>query len=97
MPGKSRRAKAKRYIQAKKMGGQRAPSPVGQQPAELEAHEQPAPQPRVSIPSMKVPTRNVAAISPAVRYAYVTTELRTIGILAGIMLVVLIVLALVLS
>ena len=49
-----------------------------------------APVSQVSTPSTKVSTLR-SAMSP-VRYPYVTTELRRIGILAGAMLVILVVL-----
>ncbi|HCP60472.1 MAG TPA: hypothetical protein DIT43_02755 [Dehalococcoidia bacterium] len=57
--------------------------PVAQSP-------EPAFQPRTPVSLTKVP------VSPA-QYPYVATELRAIGILAGAMLVVLVVLALVLA
>jgi len=55
----------------------------------------PVSQPEVSAPpaSMPTPTATLAAA----RYPYIATELRRIGILSGIMLAILIVLALVLS
>ena len=46
-------------------------------------------------PSVNMPTP--MAKSAAVKYPYIATELRFIGVLAGIMLITLVVLALVLS
>ncbi len=95
MPGKSRRSKIKRSLQQKKgkVGISRPTIPA--QPPETAQTQEPAPRPRVPAPSARVPTST--AKPAALRNVYVTTELRNIGILAGIMLVVLIVLSLVLS
>jgi len=51
--------------------------------------------PPLSAPPVSVPT-HMAKLSPA-RYPYIVAELRRFGILAGIMLAILIVLALVIS
>ena len=51
--------------------------------------------PSLSAPPVSVPT-HMAKLSPA-RYPYIVAELRRFGILAGIMLAILIVLALVIS
>ncbi len=50
-----------------------------------------------SVPTASARTSTAAAKQIAVRNPYIANELRTIGILAGIMLAILIVLALVLS
>jgi len=52
--------------------------------------DKPAVPPKVAAPSVGAPTLTLA------RYPYVVTELRRIGILAGIILVILVVLFLVL-
>ena len=52
-------------------------------------------KPVASAPLASVPARKTAAAT--VRYPFVVAELRRIGVLAGIILVILIVLALVLS
>jgi len=107
MPGKSRRKRGKYSIQSKRQGGLARPNIV-QQPTAAKVLETtpissesasprvvpasprvvPAPKTRVSATMMK---------SAAIRYSHVPTELRTIGILAGLMLILLIVLARVLS
>ena len=93
MPSKSRRSKRK-LLQSKKRKSQRSPSPVAiQQPATAQAYEPVTPS-NVVAPSVKVPAPVPTAM--AVRRPHIVTELRTIGILAGIILVILVVLALVL-
>jgi len=52
-------------------------------------------QPEVSVPSAKVPAPSVKVTT--VSYPYIVTELRRIGILAGIMVVVLVVVFFILS
>ncbi len=95
MPGKSRRKRKKYSIQSKRNKGRPSrPSVLGLQPAVAQTRE-PVSSPIVSVPSASVPTP--VAKPAATRYPYIATELRTIGILAGIMLVILIVLAKVLS
>ena len=95
MPGKSRRRKGKHLPQSKKRkGGRRFLATVAQQPAVAQTPE-PVSHPKVSAPSVSVPTP--MAKLAAIRYPHVATELRTIGILAGIMLIILTILALVLS
>ena len=94
MPGKSHRKRGKYSIQSKKKGRPIRPRSPAQQPVVAQTHE-PVSSPDVSTPSVNVPAPATKPI--AVRYPYIATELRTIGILAGIMLVVLVVLALVLS
>jgi len=66
------------------------------------AHQQPVAQsnkpvsrPEVSAPPVSVPAP--VPTHPVVQYPYIVTELRTIGILAGVMLAILVVLALVLA
>jgi len=95
MPGKSRHRKGKHLPQRKKRkSGRRFLATVAQQPAVAQTRE-PVPRPVVSAPSVSVPTP--MAKLAAVRYPHVATELRTIGILAGIILIILAILALVLS
>ncbi len=95
MPGKSRRRKGKHLPQSKKRkSGRHFLATVAQQPAVAQTRE-PVSRPEVSAPSASVPTP--MAKLAAIRYPYVATELRTIGILAGIMLIILTILALVLS
>ncbi len=89
MPGKSRHGKRKRSFQSKKGKGRRSsPSIVTQQ--------QPVPQTYKPVaPSVSAPAPMPA--QTATQYPHTLTELRRIGILAGIMLAILVVLALVLS
>lgn len=95
MPGKSRHGRGKHGPQSRKRKGRRhSLAAVAQQPAAAQTPE-PVSRPKVSAPAASVPTpmANLAAA----RYPYVAIELRTIGILAGIMLIILAILALVLS
>ena len=95
MTGKSRRRRGKYSAPSKKRkGGPGRPSvPIA--PSAVARVQEPAASAGVPVSSASAPT---LMIKPAdIRYPYVATELRTIGILAGIMLTVLIVLALVLS
>jgi len=95
MPGKSRHRKGKYSFQSKKRKGKLNRPPIlAQQPAVTPTSE-PVSTPEVSVPSASMPS--LATKPVVVWHPYITTELRTIGILAGIMLIVLIVLALVLS
>ena len=94
MPGKSRHRKGKHLPQSKKgKSRQRFSAPVAQQQAVAQTYE-PVSRPGVPAPSVSVLTP-VAKLAAA-RYPYIATELRTIGILAGIMLIILTILALVL-
>ena len=96
MPGKSRHDKGKRPSQSKKSKAmQRSAAGIVQQPAAAQTPKLIAPG-VVSAPSSGSRQKPSAAPSVA-RYPYVTAELRRIGILAGIIVIILIVLALVLS
>ena len=94
MSGKSQHSAGKHTPHSKKGKAlQRAAAMTSQQRVVSQIPE-PAAPPRVTTPAVKVP----AAVSrSAQRYSYVTAELRRIGILAGIIIIILIVLALVLS
>jgi hypothetical protein len=96
MPGKSRH-KRKKYSPQIGTGKSSQLSPtVPARP--LTTTETPGPvssRPRTLGPSARAAAQVQQPAS--VKYAYVATELRTIGILAGIMLVILIVLSIVLS
>ena len=88
MPGKSQRSRRKHSFQGKKKKGRRSPpGVVAQQPAGIQI-DKPVALPRVAVPAVSTPT--------PLRYPYILTELRRIGILAGIILAILVVLALVL-
>lgn len=93
MPGKPRHDR--RLSQSKKSKAKHrsevavAHQPMAAQPRKLAAHADTSAHP-ASAPTTR-------AASPVSRYPYITAELRRIGILAGIMLGILIVLALLLS
>ncbi len=92
MPGKSRRWHPP---QSKRGKGRRSHSvTVTHQQAVAQSYK-PAPRPEVPAPSVSVPTP--MPTQTAVHYPYIVTELRTIGILAGVMLAILVILALVLA
>ena len=94
MPGKSRHGKGKHPQHSKKSKAkQRHGATALQQHVVTDA---PTPAATISTPpSSRAPASS--AKTRTVQYPYITTELRRIGILAGIILVILIVLALVLS
>jgi len=95
MPGKSRHGRRKHSFQGKKRKDRRSPSAiVAQRQAGIQI-DKPVVPPRVAAPSASTPTP-MPVLTP-VRYPYILTELRRTGILAGIILVILVVLALVLS
>ena len=94
MPGKSRHGKGKHPVRSKRRRSGRSSGAIAAQPPVSQTYE-PVPQPEVSAPSPSAPTP--AAAATTARYPYIITELRRIGILAGITLVILVVLALVLS
>jgi hypothetical protein len=101
MAGKSRRKKGKYSIQSKKQSGSVRPNPVVQQPLAAKVNET-TPIASVPAPSRVVPARPARGAAQmakpmTVRNAFVATELRTIGILAGLMLILLVVLARVLA
>ncbi len=89
MSAKSRRSRGKHLSHSKRGKVKRGSPPTMAQVSE------PVSRPDVSAPSVDVPTP-VATLT-TVRYPYIATELRRIGIMGGIMLAVLVVLALVLS
>ncbi|MFC1939536.1 hypothetical protein ACFLXO_02480 [Chloroflexota bacterium] len=91
MPGKTRRKKGKHSAQGKrKVDGSRQAVTLSQQPAAAKGNE-PVSSTKMSPPSASVPAP--AAKPQGVRYPYISAELRTISILAVIMLVILVVLA----
>ena len=88
MPGKSRRGRGKPSSRSKKRHG--AITRVTQQPVVAETRE----------PAVLAPTSSTrpssSRVSSGVRYPYIGAELRRIGILSGVILAILIILALVL-
>ena len=95
MSGKSRHRKGKYSFQGKKKkSGQRFSGAVAQEQVAAQVPGAGVPA-RVAVPAASAPTP--VAKSAVALYPYITAELKRIGILAGIILVILIVLALVLS
>ena len=95
MPGKSRHDRRKHSFQSKKKKGRRSsPSVVARRQADIQI-DKPVASPGVAAPSTSAPT--LMPVLTAVRHPYILTELRRMGILAGVMLAILVVLALVLS
>ena len=91
MPGKSRRAKSKRYQVSKKRSAPRENTVA--EPAAATAAGAAAPRPVVM--ASKAPARRAAdatAIDMATQYSYVPGDLRRIGVLTGIVFIILIVL-----
>ena len=95
MTGKSRHKRGRHVPQSRKRKGKwRFSTPVVQNQAVAGTHES------VSSPDVLAPSVNVPAPMAklaTVRYPHIAAELRTIGILAGIVLVILAILAVVLS
>ena len=88
MSGKSQHSKGKRSSQKKK-GGQGSLAAAAQRQAVAQAYK-PVSQPEVSASSANV---SASRVTPAVaRHPYIASELRRIGVLAGIMLAILVVL-----
>ena len=97
MPAKSRHGKRKHSFRDKAKKSRQYTSDVtSQQPVAAQAVEPAAPT-KPSAPPVSVPTPTAKTKTITVRYPYIIAELRRFGILAGIMLVVLIVLALIIS
>ena len=95
MPGRPRHKKGKHIVQSKKRKDRLShPTPLASEARAVQTEEAVSP-PVVRSPSINAP---IPMPEPAViRYPYISAELRTISILAGIMLILLIVLASVLS
>jgi hypothetical protein len=83
MPGKSRRGRGKHSARSKKKHGTQVR--VARLPVAAETYKPAAPV---------VPSPVPLGTSTGTRYPYIVKELRRIGILAGIMLAILIILAL---
>ena len=91
MPGKSRRKKGKYSFQTKRKKEKLSRPTMLAQPAAAQTHEAVS-SPNAPVPSAKVPAP--MAKLATVQYPHIGAELLTIGILAGIMLIILIVLSL---
>ncbi len=95
MPDKSRHSRGKYSAQSKKKKVKSShPTTLAQQPAVAQTHESVSPA-KAPVTPVSVPTP--VAKPATISYPHVAAELRTIGILATIMLIILIVLAAVLS
>ena len=88
MSGKSKRKRGKQHS-SRKIRGQEVSRAVARTPAASPTRA--ATQPQVDSPPATVPISPVAK-PQAIRFPYIAAELRTIGILAGIMLIALIIL-----
>jgi len=94
MPGKSRHGKRKYRIPSKRRKEwQRSSAPTTRQPITAQTSTPASPTSKVD---SKVSISAPSATPATDQYAYVTAELKRIGILTGIILIILIVLALVL-
>ena len=94
MPHKSRHGKRKLPRSKRKKGGQAA-SAISVQQRVVAQTPKPVSPPEVSPPSASVPA--TMATPAMARYPYIASELRRIGILAGVILIILVILALVFS
>ncbi|MDP6126887.1 MAG: hypothetical protein QF713_02180 [Dehalococcoidales bacterium] len=94
MPAKSRRRKGKYSFQAKTKGTPASPEQSVQPPLPAQTRR-PAATPVVQAKSVGSVTSAVRPVSA--QYLYIKSELRTIGILAGVTLAGLVVLALIIS
>ncbi len=95
MPSKPRHGKGNHATQTKKgPGRQRRPAVVGPPPAAAQTGG-PVSQPGEAAPAVSVPAPTLKPAS--VQHPHIVTELRTIAILAGVVLAILAVLALVLA
>jgi len=88
MSGKAQRHRRKRSSKSRSI--KQAPPVIASERQPVAQSPGPAFQPRAPVPLTKAPV-------PPAQYPYVATELRAIGVLAGAMLVILVVLALVLA
>ena len=96
MPDKSQHGKGKHHSQSKKRREkQRYTTTIAHQPIAAQTSKPTVPT-GMSTPSASISTL-LRAHSVIAQHPHITTELRRIGILAGIILAILIVLALVLS
>ncbi len=87
MPSKSRHSRGKQSFQGKKRKGKRIPAVTVAQEQAVSPTEPPATHTRRAAPPLSAPP------PPAASHPHVAAELRRIGILAGIMLAALVVLA----
>ncbi len=91
MPGKSGRKRGKYSQPAPKKKSRPIRPAVTAEQATVAQEQQPVDHPRVPVPKVEVPVATTKPI--AVEHPFVATELRTIGVLAAIMLTVLVLLS----
>lgn len=92
MPGKS----SQRHLSRRQRKKEKHGSPVIASPRqEVFQKDKPVAHPRAVAPAVAAPAPKVTP--PVVRYPYIAAELRRIGVLGGIILAILVVLALVFS
>ena len=96
MLGRTRRSKGKHSLQSKKSKAKQRTAAIASQQQVVAQIQKPAAPTSVTASSIKVPVSTPTSRIVR-RYPYITAELRRIGILAGIIIIILIVLALVLS
>ena len=94
MPSNSRHGRRK-LPRSKRRKGRQEVSAISAQQRVVAQTYKPASHPEISAPPAGVPTTTVTPT--ATQYPYIASELRRIGILAGVMLVILVILALVFS
>ena len=94
MPGKSRHGRRKPPRSKRKKGSQ-AVSTINAYQTVVAPTTKAAPRPEVSAPAVGISSK-IATLA-VTQHSYIAAELRRIGILAGIMLVILIILVLVFS
>jgi len=95
MSGKSRRGHGRHLPRSKRRkGGKDLSAPVSQ-PSAVAPRYEPAPRAALLVPSAKTPTSR--ATVTAAQHPNIAAELRRIGILGGIILGILVVLALIFS
>ena len=94
MPGKSRRGRGRHLSRSKRKGRKVFSAPAAQPSAVGQTYE-PAPAADRLVPSAKAPTPR--ATVKVAQHPNIVAELRRIGILGGIILVILVVLALIFS
>ncbi len=94
MPGKSRHRKGKHALHSKRKKGRQHFAATAAQQRVVAQTDKLVVSAKSSTPSVSAPTPTAVTMT---RYPYIVAELRRFGILAGIIVAVLIVLALVLS
>ena len=95
MSGKSQRSRRKHSFQGKKKKGRHSPPGIVTPQSSGIPSDKPVALPKVAVPTVSTPDP-LLVLTP-IQHLHILTELRRTAILAGIVLVILVVLALVLS